>query len=76
LGRLTAHPDGSLDVSQFDGIDDDLTLRPFGQKGVFASLRQFTVNAMNAHHGIQADERFGKAGPGTDDFDGDGVATN
>jgi hypothetical protein len=74
FGRLTAQPDGSLDVSQLDGIDDDLTLRPFGQKGVFASLRQFTINALNAHHGIQADERFGKAWTGTDDFDGDGVA--
>ena len=46
-------------VQSLDGIDDDLTLRPFSQKGVFASLRQFTVNAMNAHHGIQPSERFG-----------------
>jgi len=72
FGRLTAHPDGTLDVSQLDGIDDDLTLRPFGQKGVFASLRQFTVNAMNDHHGIQATERFGRKWTGTDDFDADG----
>ncbi|MBO9423132.1 hypothetical protein J7444_00280 [Labrenzia sp. R4_1] len=74
FGRLTAHPDGTLDVSKLDGIDDDLTLRPFGQKGVFASLRQFTVNAMNDHHGIQADERFGARWTGTDDFDADGFA--
>lgn len=73
FGKLTAEPDGSLDVSGLDGIDDDLTLRPFGQKGVFASLRQFTVNAMNDHHGIEAQERFGKTWTGTDDFDGDGV---
>ncbi|WP_346893402.1 di-heme oxidoredictase family protein [uncultured Roseibium sp.] len=73
FGKLTAEPDGSLDVSGLKGIDDDLTLRPFGQKGVFASLRQFTVNAMNDHHGIQAQERFGKTWTGTDDFDGDGV---
>lgn len=74
FGSLTAFPDGTLDVSGLDGIDDDLTLRPFSQKGVFASLRQFTVNAMNAHHGIQASERFGSAWTGTDDFDGDGHA--
>ena len=74
FGRLTAHPDGILDVSELDGIDDDLTLRPFGQKGVFASLRQFTVNAMNDHHGIQANERFGARWTGTDDFDADGFA--
>ncbi len=72
FGLLKAFPDGTLDVSGLDGIDDDLTLRPFSQKGVFASLRQFTVNAMNAHHGIQPQERFGAAWTGTDDFDGDG----
>ncbi len=74
FGRLKAHPDGTLDVSKLTGIDDDLTLRPFGQKGVFASLRQFTVNAMNAHHGIQANERFGTLWTGTDDFDADGIS--
>jgi len=74
FGSLTASPDGTLDVSGLDGIDDDLTLRPFSQKGVFASLRQFTVNAMNAHHGIQASERFGADWTGTDDFDADGHA--
>jgi len=74
FGSLTADPDGTLDVSGLDGIDDDLTLRPFSQKGVFASLRQFTVNAMNDHHGMQASERFGADWTGSDDFDGDGHA--
>jgi len=74
FGMLTAGPDGTLDVSGLDGIDDDLTLRPFSQKGVFASLRQFTVNAMNAHHGVQPSERFGATWTGTDDFDADGHA--
>lgn len=41
---------------------------------MFASLRQFTVNAMNDHHGMQASERFGADWTGTDDFDGDGHA--
>ena len=36
------------------------------------SLRQFTINALNHHHGMQADERFGARWTGTDDFDGDG----
>lgn len=72
FGALTANPDGTLDVSQLDGIDDDLTLRPFSQKGVFTSLRQFTVNAMNHHHGIQPSERFDAEWTGTDDFDADG----
>lgn len=72
FGSLTAYPDGTLDVSMLEGIDDDLTLRPFSQKGVFASLRQFTVNAMNDHHGMQANERFGADWTGTPDFDADG----
>ncbi|CTQ55452.1 di-heme enzyme, family [Roseibium album] len=75
FGSLTAYPDGTLEVSELDGIDDDLTLRPFSQKGVFPSLRQFTVNAMNAHHGIQSTERFGSKWTGTDDFDADGHTT-
>ncbi|WP_299483580.1 di-heme oxidoredictase family protein [uncultured Roseibium sp.] len=74
FGSLTAFPDGTLDVSGLDGVDDDLTIRPFSQKGVFASLRQFTVNAMNAHHGIQPSERFGPKWTGTRDFDADGIA--
>lgn len=74
FGSLTAYPDGTLDVSGLEGIDDDLTLRPFSQKGVFSSLRQFTVNAMNAHHGIQASERFDSKWTGTDDFDADGYS--
>ena len=44
----------TVDNSAIVGVDADLTVRPFSQKGVFASLRQFTINAMNAHHGMQA----------------------
>lgn len=73
FGEILALPDGRVDVSKLDGIDSDLTLRPFGQKGVFGSLRQFTVNALNQHSGIQPTERFGAAWTGTDDFDGDGI---
>ncbi|MCG8509217.1 MAG: hypothetical protein MI741_08315 [Rhodospirillales bacterium] len=73
FGELTVQPDGFVDVAALDGVDQDLIVRPFSQKGVFVSLRQFTVNAFNAHHGIQADERFGKRFTGTDDFDKDGV---
>lgn len=74
FGRITANPDGSLDISAIEGIDPDLVLRPFSQKGVFGSLRQFSVNALNSHHGIQAVERFGATWTGTPDFDGDEVA--
>lgn len=71
FGTLTAAPDGMVDLAAIDGVDDDLIVRPFSQKGVFTSLRQFTINAMNVHHGMQAAERFGSRWTGTDDFDGD-----
>lgn len=73
FGRLTARPDGTLDVSQVEGIDDDLVVKPFGAKGVAVSLREFTVFALNQHHGIQAVERFGWERTGRRDFDGDGI---
>lgn len=73
FGRLVAHPDGTLDTGGIEGLDPDLVIRPFSQKGVVATLRRFTVNAMNAHHGMQAEERFGIRWTGTDDHDGDGV---
>ncbi len=74
FGRITAHPDGLVDLAEVDGVDADLVVRPFSQKGVMTSLRQFSVNALNHHHGIQASERFGRRWTGEDDFDGDGVA--
>ena len=71
FGKLTARPDGVVDVSKLAGVDTDLVVRPFSQKGVFTSIRQFTINAMNHHHGMQADERFGMRWTGTADFDED-----
>ncbi len=57
------------------GVDTDLVIKPFHQSGVVRSLREFTVNAFNHHHGMQAEERF-DLNPFTafnPDFDGDGV---
>jgi hypothetical protein len=80
FGHITAHPDGTVDTTSVAGIDSDLIIRPFSQKGVVNSLRVFTVNAFNHHHGMEAVERFGigqKDSSGniitTNDFDEDGV---
>ncbi len=73
FGRITCSPSGDVDTSQVEGVDRDLIIRPFHQKGVVVSVRQFTVNAFNHHHGLQAVERFGVERTGTRDFDGDGV---
>ncbi|WP_163265705.1 di-heme oxidoredictase family protein [Chelativorans alearense] len=73
FGAIVAAPDGMLDLSAVEGVDHDLVIRPFSQKGVMTSLRQFTVNALNHHHGMQASERFGLRWTGEPDHDGDGV---
>ncbi|MEP7216500.1 MAG: di-heme oxidoredictase family protein [Anaerolineaceae bacterium] len=69
FGTLLALPDGRVDPREIVGVDWDLVIKPFHQKGAVVSLREFTVTAMNQHHGMQAVERFG-AGL---DADNDGV---
>ena len=54
------------------GVDTDLIIKPFHQAGVVQSIREFTVNAFNHHHGMQAEERF-DIYKGDPDFDEDGV---
>ncbi len=73
FGSITASPIGALDTSKVAGVDADLVIRPFHQKGVVVSLREFTNNAFNHHHGMQPVERFGTSRTGTADFDQDGV---
>lgn len=68
-------------VATDGGIDHDLIVKPFHQAGRVISLREFSDNAMNHHHGMQAEERFdlnpgkvGEAWNGNDfDHDGDGM---
>ncbi|HKF68687.1 MAG TPA: di-heme oxidoredictase family protein [Vicinamibacterales bacterium] len=80
FGVIARRADGTWDVSRIAGIPapslqttganapPSLIIRPFHQAGNVISLRQFTNNAYNHHHGIQSEERFG-AGV---DADGDG----
>lgn len=80
FGTLTRNVDGSWDLSGVEGLADPsvrstgagdppkLIVRPWHQASAVISLRQFTNNAMNHHHGMQSSERFG-AGV---DADGDG----
>lgn len=74
FGTITALPDGTLDTTNIKGVDADLIIRPFHQAGVVVSLREFTVNAMNHHHGMQAEERFDLNPEKNDpDYDNDGI---
>jgi hypothetical protein len=59
FGRITLLPNGLVDPSAIEGIDWDLIVKPFHQKGAVVSIREFTNNAMNHHHGMQSVERFG-----------------
>jgi hypothetical protein len=80
FGVIARRADGTWDVSRIAGIPapslqttganarPSLIIRPFHQAGNVISLRQFTNNAYNHHHGIQSEERFGVGV----DADGDG----
>jgi hypothetical protein len=70
----TGLPDGYLRFNEVSGVDRDLIIRPWNQKGQIPSLRAFSVNALDRHSGMQAVERYGIRITGTDDFDEDGVA--
>ncbi|RDJ00736.1 hypothetical protein B5K05_33230 [Rhizobium phaseoli] len=72
FGFISASKIGQLDLKEVEGVDRDLVVRPWLQKGTVTSLRTFTVTALNHHHGIQAVERFGMDLTGTPDFDRDG----
>jgi hypothetical protein len=72
FGSITALPDGLVGYQNLEGVDFDLIVRPFGIKGVAASLREFSTFALNQHHGMQAVERFGWERTGRLDFDEDG----
>jgi hypothetical protein len=73
FGYLTVHPNGTYAGDEIEGVDNDLVVKPFGVKGVAVSLREFTNFALNQHHGMQSEERFGWARTGVADFDDDGV---
>lgn len=79
FGRLARRVDGSYDVSGVRGLPaislagdiPNLIVRPFSQASAVVSLREFTNNAMNHHHGIQSTERFGNGDPDGDGFVGE-----
>jgi len=80
FGIIARRIDGSWDTSHVIGLPapslkttgpenpPSLLILPFAQAGNVVSLRVFTNNAFNQHHGIQSEERFGVGV----DADGDG----
>ena len=72
FGKLTRRLDATWDSSQIEGLPrmsiiaptpidrPTLVIRPWHQSGSVISLREFSNNAYNHHHGIQTTERFGR----------------
>ena len=54
FGSITAKPDGTVNTSQVEGVDQDLRIRPFFAQGGTISIREFIVGALNAEMGLQA----------------------
>lgn len=81
FGIIIHNLDGSWNTSKVEGLPasslvssgpdnpPSLIIMPFSQGGATISLRQFSNNAFNQHHGMQAEERFGVG----IDADGDGI---
>lgn len=71
-GTLARQGDGSWETSGVEGLPatslittgadapPSLIIRPFHQAGAVVSLREFSNNAFNHHHGVQSTERFGE----------------
>lgn len=73
FGQITVTPMGMTLPGGIQGVDPDLIIKPFSQKGILPSLRVFANFAFNSVSGIQSIETFGAARTGTNDFDLDGV---
>lgn len=81
FGVISRRPDGAWDTSRVEGLaapslastgakdPPSLVIRPWRQAGAVVSLREFTNNAFNHHHGMQSTERFGVGlDPDGDDY--------
>jgi len=69
FGKIVADANGNLDPSGVIGVDGDLVVKPFGRKGEFATVRDFDIEAMQFHFGMQPSEVVGVG----NDADADGV---
>src|SRR5262245_6395583 len=52
FGRIGVEPDGALDAAGLEGVDPDLTIRPFGWKGHQATLREMAEESLHIHQGL------------------------
>lgn len=69
FGSIVADGLGNVDTTQVVGVDPDLVVKPFGRKGEFPTTRDFDIEAMQFHFGMQPVEAVGEGV----DADGDGI---
>lgn len=55
-GKITGNPDGSVDVSNVQGVDPDLRVKPLFAEGSTISIREFIVGALHNEMGLEASE--------------------
>jgi hypothetical protein len=53
FGYISAFGNGTVDMSEVEGVDPDLRIRPFFAHGETISIREFVVGALNAEMGLQ-----------------------
>lgn len=53
FGYITGLPDGTVDTSEVEGVDEDLRVRPFFAQGATFSMREFIVGALKDEMGLE-----------------------
>jgi hypothetical protein len=53
FGHIAALSNGDVDVTEVEGVDPDLRIRPFFAHGETISIREFVVGALNAEMGLK-----------------------
>ena len=54
FGQITACPNGEVDTSKVEGVNEDLRVRPFFHQGGTVSMREFIIGAFKDEMGLQA----------------------
>jgi hypothetical protein len=57
FGRVVASPDGTVDYGGVEGVDPDLTVRPFGWKGHQATIRDIAEESLHIHQDLLSPAR-------------------
>src|SRR5262249_54045929 len=52
FGTIAVDADGTTDARSIEGVDPDLTVRPFGWKGHQATLRDIAEESLHIHQGL------------------------